>query len=67
VPSSSRCSAGYRVILSTSRRTAFRSKLTGLPTSPTCSAVAWHHGGVKAVIAHSLGAAAALAHRAACR
>lgn len=39
-------------------------KLTGLPDfAEVFAELAWHHGGVKAVIAHSLGAAgAALAH-----
>ncbi|HUQ24782.1 MAG TPA: alpha/beta fold hydrolase [Burkholderiales bacterium] len=58
-------SAGYRVIAyDQPAHGVSGGKLTGLPDfADVFTELAWHHGGVKAVIAHSLGAAAAsLAH-----
>jgi pimeloyl-ACP methyl ester carboxylesterase len=58
-------SAGYRVIAyDQPAHGVSGGKLTGLPDfADVFSELAWHHGGVKAVIGHSLGAAAAaLAH-----
>jgi pimeloyl-ACP methyl ester carboxylesterase len=58
-------SAGYRVIAyDQPAHGVSGGKLTGLPDfAEVFAELAWHHGGVKAVIAHSLGAAgAALAH-----
>src|SRR5687768_577014 len=53
--------AGYRVIAyDQPAHGVSAGRLTGLPDFAEAFAeVAWHHGGVKAVIAHSLGAAAA--------
>jgi pimeloyl-ACP methyl ester carboxylesterase len=58
-------SAGYRVIAyDQPAHGVSGGKLTGLPDfADVFAELAWHHGGVKAVIGHSLGAAAAsLAH-----
>lgn len=58
-------SAGYRVIAyDQPAHGVSGGKLTGLPDfADVFTELAWHHGGVKAVIGHSLGgAAAALAH-----
>jgi pimeloyl-ACP methyl ester carboxylesterase len=54
-------SAGYRVIAyDQPAHGVSGGRLTGLPDfADVLAEVAWHHGGVKAVIAHSLGAAAA--------
>jgi len=53
--------AGYRVIAyDQPAHGVSGGRLTGLPDfAEVLAEVAWHHGGVKAVIAHSLGAAAA--------
>ena len=58
-------SAGYRVIAyDQPAHGVSGGKLTGLPDfADVFSELAWHYGGVKAVVAHSLGgAAASLAH-----
>jgi len=58
-------SAGYRVIAyDQPAHGVSGGRLTGLPDfADVFTELAWHHGGVKAVIGHSLGAAAAaLAH-----
>jgi len=58
-------SAGYRVIAyDQPAHGVSGGKLTGLPDfADVFTELAWHHGGVRAVIGHSLGAAAAaLAH-----
>jgi pimeloyl-ACP methyl ester carboxylesterase len=58
-------SAGYRVIAyDQPAHGVSGGKLTGLPDfADVFAELAWHHGGVRAVIGHSLGgAAAALAH-----
>jgi len=58
-------SAGYRVVAyDQPAHGVSGGKLTGLPDfADVFAELAWHHGGVKAVIGHSLGAAAAsLAH-----
>src|SRR6187549_777811 len=57
--------AGYRVIAyDQPAHGVSEGKLTGLPDfADVFTELAWHHGGVRAVIGHSLGAAAAaLAH-----
>jgi pimeloyl-ACP methyl ester carboxylesterase len=53
--------AGYRVIAYDQPAHGLsEGKLTGLPDfAEVMAEVAWHHGGIEAVIAHSLGAAAA--------
>ena len=57
--------AGFRVIaFDQPAHGASEGRLTGLPDfAEVLAEVAWHHGGVRAIVAHSLGAAAAaLAH-----